>query len=433
MQCELRLGTNESPKLISVSGNGKSITADYQAFDRIKSKTQLIYIIDTAAEIDADAFQRLKNVIIKSVKPNSINFGVFGFGKSLLNVAPMATSVDTIKLAINGLGQKGNIAEGYKSIYEVVSNLKAEGADRRLMVLLADDKFDDTAYPITEIIEKLKKLNINVIAVNPYSDSASFSAAQSIRRLASETNGDYITAQSNSAADAAAPKIVKFYENGGYFQFSPLDKTTKILVELADNKKLNDEFKYDDWAEAKSTAPDALVGKDVAKANSVFGVLNDYYAKFRQWFDENYINKIIAIVGLLMASLIFVVLPIHIVVKNNRNKRCAEEAARNALNVMQQALKELARLDFFDGLGSYLPIVKTSSRIGRHENNDLVLKNTSVHREHAVLSRDNEGHFVIIDLNTENGVYVIGERVGKCYLQNGDIIELGEVRMKFKV
>jgi pSer/pThr/pTyr-binding forkhead associated (FHA) protein len=55
---------------------------------------------------------------------------------------------------------------------------------------------------------------------------------------------------------------------------------------------------------------------------------------------------------------------------------------------------------------------------------------TCVSGHHAeILKRGDQ--FMIADLGASNGVFVRGKRVEKTPLENGDIIELGEVRLRF--
>lgn len=73
-------------------------------------------------------------------------------------------------------------------------------------------------------------------------------------------------------------------------------------------------------------------------------------------------------------------------------------------------------------------------RIGRHEENDIRLASQTVHRYHAVLHRTPEQKFVITDLSGPqgNGVVVNAERVDQVALAAGDLIELGDVRLRFR-
>jgi len=68
--------------------------------------------------------------------------------------------------------------------------------------------------------------------------------------------------------------------------------------------------------------------------------------------------------------------------------------------------------------------------IGRTDENDVVVNHRSISRNHAkIVVRDSA--FTIIDLASSNGVKVNGEQFGTVTLVNGDIIELGHVKLRF--
>jgi FHA domain len=83
-----------------------------------------------------------------------------------------------------------------------------------------------------------------------------------------------------------------------------------------------------------------------------------------------------------------------------------------------------------------VPLPKASGliRLGRHEDNDIQLREASVHRHHAIIHRTAAAEFVITDLSGVggNGVMINGERVAQAQLLNGDVIDLGASRMTFE-
>ena len=83
---------------------------------------------------------------------------------------------------------------------------------------------------------------------------------------------------------------------------------------------------------------------------------------------------------------------------------------------------------------STLPLAGQMVRIGRHEDNDIRLAESSVHRYHAVIQRTPEEAFVITDVSGKegNGVRVNGERTAQARLADGDVIELGRAKLKFE-
>lgn len=93
--------------------------------------------------------------------------------------------------------------------------------------------------------------------------------------------------------------------------------------------------------------------------------------------------------------------------------------------------KIYAYLEFLDSDETRAPIIATNVRIGRHRDNDICIANHSVHRQHAVIFQDSDGTFVIRDLGTKNGIVVNNVRCSQTVLNDGDIIELGEVRLRY--
>ncbi|HOK46247.1 MAG TPA: FHA domain-containing protein, partial [Bryobacteraceae bacterium] len=63
-------------------------------------------------------------------------------------------------------------------------------------------------------------------------------------------------------------------------------------------------------------------------------------------------------------------------------------------------------------------------RIGRHGDNDLVVRDSRTSRHHAQITFD-EGHYVLEDLKSSHGVYVNGRRVERKRLRPSDRIEFG--------
>lgn len=75
-------------------------------------------------------------------------------------------------------------------------------------------------------------------------------------------------------------------------------------------------------------------------------------------------------------------------------------------------------------------LTKRDVRIGRAPENDIVLEDAekTVSRYHAEL-REEQGNYVIIDLNSQNGVWVDGQRVHRATLKPGHPVVLGKVRV----
>lgn len=83
-----------------------------------------------------------------------------------------------------------------------------------------------------------------------------------------------------------------------------------------------------------------------------------------------------------------------------------------------------------DGIKFY-PLVKTVINIGRRLENDLVIDDRRVSRNHAQL-RAVEGHYVLFDLSSSGGTFVNGIRVSETIIYPNDTISLGGVKLIFQ-
>jgi hypothetical protein len=93
----------------------------------------------------------------------------------------------------------------------------------------------------------------------------------------------------------------------------------------------------------------------------------------------------------------------------------------------------LERLDTGERLG----ISKTTASVGRHDDNDVRISDESVHRRHANIHMTPHREFILTDLAPSSGnvVKVNGATIGKeqRILRDGDILEMGRVRMRFEM
>jgi hypothetical protein len=78
-------------------------------------------------------------------------------------------------------------------------------------------------------------------------------------------------------------------------------------------------------------------------------------------------------------------------------------------------------------------LARSLLRIGREQDNDICLEDVTVHRYHAAIHRTEDAEFVVTDLSSAggNGVVVNGRSVTEARLSNGDLIQLGNARLRF--
>ncbi len=83
-----------------------------------------------------------------------------------------------------------------------------------------------------------------------------------------------------------------------------------------------------------------------------------------------------------------------------------------------------------DGRISNFPILKDVIVIGRSEENDVVLPDQSVSRNHARITKEEKG-YILTDLGSFNGTKVYGKSIQSIRLKNNDQIKIGKIMLKF--
>lgn len=70
--------------------------------------------------------------------------------------------------------------------------------------------------------------------------------------------------------------------------------------------------------------------------------------------------------------------------------------------------------------------------IGRSINNDIIIQNQYISKNHTRLEKDGNKHY-ISDLNSSNGTYLNDKKIlGTVELKNRDIIKIGNIEFEFK-
>ncbi|MFH1020293.1 MAG: adenylate/guanylate cyclase domain-containing protein [Pseudomonadota bacterium] len=74
----------------------------------------------------------------------------------------------------------------------------------------------------------------------------------------------------------------------------------------------------------------------------------------------------------------------------------------------------------------------TTYTLGRVTSTDITLPYSWVSRKHAMIQREENGHFNLIDLGSSNGTFINGRKIHTpITLQNGDCIGIGSTRLLF--
>src|SRR5258708_37209474 len=70
-------------------------------------------------------------------------------------------------------------------------------------------------------------------------------------------------------------------------------------------------------------------------------------------------------------------------------------------------------------------------RVGKAEDNDLVLPEETVSRVHLEILRDAKG-YLLRDLHSTNGTFLDGAEIREAYIGAGSVITVGAVQLRFQ-
>src|SRR5262249_44444440 len=99
----------------------------------------------------------------------------------------------------------------------------------------------------------------------------------------------------------------------------------------------------------------------------------------------------------------------------------------------QQLLERPDRLVMLAGPtpGVEYPLDRERLTVGRAEEADVSVNHNSVSRIHCEIHALGDGRFEIVDKGSSNGVRVNAAELRRGIIEDGDVIELGDVRFKF--
>jgi pSer/pThr/pTyr-binding forkhead associated (FHA) protein len=81
-----------------------------------------------------------------------------------------------------------------------------------------------------------------------------------------------------------------------------------------------------------------------------------------------------------------------------------------------------------------LTLSRPKTVIGRDRDScDVVLEDEGVSRQHASVTRESSGFFVLYDLGSTNGIVVSGQKATRRTLLDGDAFVIGETTFRFQL
>ena len=403
-----------------------STTISYPEADSI---TAILFLVDTSdpgrqVVITKNATQIEK--MLNAIQRHHV-FGLANFDKELNILVPLGKEKDQVISVANSMKASGLTTELYRNTIRSIEYLSRANADRKLLFLFSDGQAEDKAYFHEDVVNVSRKNGVVINSLG-YPRSTPLSVAlQTLRRISEETGGVYIETGANfELPESFISRPYSNIDRGGHFIINLGDTTANSPdnpeVELR-FETVNGNFPFFIPVSLPRTAavlpqPAMILPPQLpeqVQAELPIPLQGSGYVDFLFWYGIPISLVIILILTLLTLYLLF------------GNKK----AAVSTNKVAYAEIKPLAYLITQDENAKRYSVTSTTWRIGRSQDNEMTILDDSISRRHAEIQRETDGQFVVYDRDSTNGVYVNNFKITKHLLSEGDIIEIGDVNLRF--
>lgn len=369
--------------------------------------------------------------LVESSEPHH-KLGLANFDKGLVIKAPIGADKAILLESLHDLRATGKTTELYRSVMKAIEVLAGIDANRKSIFLFSDGQAEDKAYYHADVIAAARRAQVIINSFGFPRSSALSVALQTLRRLSEETGGTYIESDNQfNLPERYAQTAYENLDNGGKFTIDLKSAPDNLL---RSNPAVTINFATDIGdlvIEAPVNQP-RLESTQVATPAGILptpapnaGVQPAYTivaAPPAETGGADWLWYVIPVILLILLILMIVILVV--IFQENKN-------IKNIQVKTSTSYKPFAYLVVQDEKATRYPITNTIWRIGRTRDNELTLNDASVSRRHAEIQRSGNGVFSIFDVESTNGLYINGEKIKKKKLQEGDILEIGDIFLRF--
>ena len=437
LNCNYRLKTAEQVHTITANlDNDLLPVSSIHNYPWKDANTSILLLIDTSDPGRQNVIEQNKNDIsrILSATGSIHRIGLATFDKSMKVEVPLGSSNEQILTSTGNLRASGKTTELFRSVLSAIELLDKVKADRKSIFLLSDGLAEDTAYFHQDVVKAANEAGVIIISLG-YPRSVALSVGlQSLRRLSDETGGIFIeTDMTFKLPENFLQNPMASLDNGGRFNIElPLTKlktrqkhvinlyfetdvgvytvdihvTPPVTTTLSKSAEISQPASVGTTPSVKTTQQQPVI---------ITADLPERKINIWLWYG---IPAALFILLLIMGIAFFLIL-------NTQNRK--NKTATGGFN----EYRPYAYLVVQDETKKRYPITNTIWRIGRGTDNEMTLRDSSVSRRHAEIDRDKGDVFTIMDLDSTNGVYVNNKKIDKHLLREGDIIEIGDISLRF--
>jgi hypothetical protein len=436
----------------SLKGGEGELETKFEAFDPSAQGATTAYLIQTLPNNRRATLSQMGDAVVTFTdrRDGKRRFTAYAFANDLTLISDSGASKNEFVRQMIAVKPASATVQLYKVVLQAVEALIKEPGDRKNLVILADGTSDDTGYSHDQVIKAARDAGITIHVLGYYDDRADRPKFQTLSRLAEDTGGYAAEIKQGPGKDLTKDIVTSRFvgevlENGGLLTAAlkgpPGSQTVEISATLAEGAPLKAEEKVEIPPPPQPSFPtpsDRTSGSDTPASESTSGGPIDWLA------DNAVLVGVLAVLLGLGAAGYAVYRPglvEYVSEARVLDRRSGDDDVTTADDGGEGEILRGADgtpavygwLEMIDGNALRHPLRTTNVRVGRHRDNDICLLNDSISRRHAVLHYNADTRrFVITDLGGGNGVVVNKTKYKTRELNDGDTVELGEVRLRFR-
>ena len=425
LQCSYRLRDGGELQAALAHWQDQTLNATLDArYPQADDYTALLLLVDTSDPARASALHAAVahvSAIVNGAPPH-FRIGLASFDSDLRMLAPIASARTALLASATQLIAKGHTTELYRNVGEALRVLAKTAASRKVLWVLSDGLAEDYAYHHEDIIALARTHDIIINSIGYPRSVPQSVALQTLRRLSDDSGGQFLPAAFPGFVLPATglQRALTLLDDGGQLAF---DLTPLLATGGAGARELSLDLQTRGQHLAASVPielPATKVPANVELAPPLAAIPSPPAAaaaaknlnanQVWPWFSS-----------LMAVSLVILGTVMVLYRRVKRGSPLVRTATAKPLGWLL-----LAEAPFTRHAVDHLPW-----RIGRGSNNDFTLADHSVSRVHAEVRGSEHGGVTLVDLESLNGVFVNDTRIESVQLRDGDVVDIGDVRMRF--
>lgn len=421
LHCQYRFLDGGTLEAAQAQWHGYSLAATLLGpYPQATDSTALLVLVDTSDPARAAAIHAAikHSEAVFAAAPAHVQLGLSRFDTDLHTLAPIGADRASLHAAAAALAAEGHTTELYRNVGAALRVLAKSSATRKVLLLLSDGLAEDLAYHHDDVIAVARAENIIIDTIGYPRSVAQSVALQTLRRL-SEDSGGHFLASRWPAFELPAGAVARMFErldSGGHLRF---DLAPLLAHGAAGALDLSLSLQTAEQRLAVSQA--VLLPAAAARVRVATHAVPRPVAITPPARDATLAQAWPWLGGLAALSLVMLA---AVLALYGRVRRSAPAA-------LAMPTKALAWLLLAEAPYTRYAIERTPWRIGRGRNADFSLADHSVSRLHAEVRNDAQGALTLHDLASLNGVFVNDTRIETVQLRDGDIVDVGDVRLRF--